>query len=289
MGNSSFVNEASAKPRPRTVVITGVNSGIGRALSERFAAGGYRVLGTVRDLEEARTQSWPDAVHLGYLDLAQPDSIRAFAEEAMQDGVPDILINNAGGLQFAAVEDTSLKDMRRLFEVNVFGQLELIKEFLPAFRRRRGGVIVNVTSLGGRLVFPFFGNYNASKHAFEGFTEALWYELRPFGVRVKAVEPGFVETPIYDKAGVDEDQIDASPPYRKMQKLMVEFEQRIKNRTTPAEAAEQIWEAAHDDGDRMRYPVAAYARPLILGRRILGPELFMRIGYRRWFGRLDQS
>jgi NAD(P)-dependent dehydrogenase (short-subunit alcohol dehydrogenase family) len=224
-------------------------------------------------------------VELRLLDLAAPATVAPFAEAVLAErGVPDVLVNNAATLLFGSVEDAGIDAIRGLFEVNVFSQIALTMALVPAMRERGSGRIVNVTSLGGRLVFPLFGPYNASKHAMEGFSEALWHELKPFGIQVKAVEPGYIDTPIYRKAGVGPGGAGAaSPPYRQMQGAMLAYERSITKRTSPEEAAEELWQAVTDPSDRLRYPIAAYARPLLAARRLLGDQRFMRWGHGRWF------
>ena len=285
------------------IIITGVSTGIGRAAAARFAQAGWRVVGTIRApatspgssevlpagmraVSEKAGAALPAEVTLEMLDLADPVSVAAFASRVLTvHGVPDVLVNNAGTLHFGSVEDTDPATMRQVFEVNVFNQVALIDAFLPGMRERGSGLIVNVSSLGGRLTFPFFATYNASKHALEGFSEGLWHELQPFGIRVKVVEPGYVATPIYGKAGVtSEGAAAASEPYRRFEAAMVAFERTIKRRSTPEEAAEDLWRAVDDSSDRLRYPIAAYARTLLRARRWLGEMRVMRVMHRRWMG-----
>lgn len=269
------------------VVVTGVSSGLGKAAALRFAEAGWDVVGTVRDLGRETVAEWPSNTELRVLDLAVPDTIRPFAEALLAErGAPDVLVNNAAMLLFGSVEDAGIDAIRGLFQVNVFSQIALTMAFVPAMRERGSGLIVNVTSLGGRVVFPLFGPYNASKHAMEGFSEALWHELQPFGIRVKAVEPGYVDTPIYRKAGVvSGGDSAASPAYRPMQEAMRAYERSITKRTPPEDAAEELWRAVTDESDRLRYPIAAYARSLLTARRLLGDQRFMSLGHGRWFKR----
>ncbi len=269
------------------VVVTGVSSGLGRAAALRLAREGWDVVGTVRDLSREAGADWPANVEIRHLDLADPGSPARFADALTADrGTPDILVNNAAMLLFGSVEDTGVEAARSLFEVNVFNQLSLVLAFVPGMRERGSGVIVNVTSLGGRLVFPLFTVYNASKHAMEGFSEGLWHELKPFGIRVKAVEPGYVDTAIYRKAGVNDPEAGAaSPPYRQMRAAMLAFQRGVTRRTTPEAAAEELFKVLVDSSDRLRYPIAAYARPLLAARRLIGDQAFMRLGHRRWFRR----
>jgi NAD(P)-dependent dehydrogenase (short-subunit alcohol dehydrogenase family) len=270
-----------------SILITGVSSGIGKAATARFAGVGWRVTGTVRDPESEKAGAFPAGVRLMALDLSEPASIDRLAAAVLADlgGAPDVLLNNAGMLLFKSVEDTTQEEFRRVFQVNVFGQVQLITAFLPAMRERGSGLIANVTSLGGRLTFPFFGAYNSSKHALEGISEGLWHELRPFGIRVKAIEPGYVDTPIYKKAGVSVAGVDqGSPAYRRWMSAMLLFEKRISRRTSPEAAAEEVWKAVNDPSDRLRYPIAAYARPLVAARRLVGDLAVMKVMHGRWMG-----
>jgi len=163
-----------------------------------------------------------------------------------------------------------------------------VRGLLPAMRERRSGVVANVTSLGGRTVFPFFGAYNSTKWALEGASEALWHELKPWGIRVKAIEPGYVATPIWDKAlpQVDLAGVDAGggSPYAPYMDAMLTFERAIPKRSSAEKAASEILSAITDDSDRFRYPVAAYARALLGTRRLLGDQLSMRLFHGRWMG-----
>lgn len=270
-----------------SVLITGVSSGLGRAAAARFAREGWRVTGTVRSLEGPGAMRHPSAVRLRVLDLSLPESVRELAEAVLaDDGPPDVLVNNAGMLHFGPLEEASAADIHRVFQVNAFGPTALALAFVPAMRERGSGLLVNVSSLGGRMVFPFFGVYNSSKHALEGFSEGMWHELKPFGVRVKVVRPGYIDTPIYEKAAVGRATVDStSPPYRDALAKIVDFERRVARRTRPEEAAEELWVVVNDSSDRLVYPIAAYARSLLLARRIIGDRRFLRIAHGRWFGK----
>ncbi|MDH4139410.1 MAG: SDR family oxidoreductase [Coriobacteriia bacterium] len=267
-----------------TILITGVSSGIGRASAERFARAGWRVIGTVRDSVREQDTSWPGDVAIEALDLDCPGCGAGLSERVLaRYGCPDVVVNNAGMLQFGPIETASPDDIERIFRVNVFEQLSLAYGFVPSMRERGSGTIVNVTSLGGRVVFPFFAVYNATKHALEGFSEGMWHELQPFGIRVKTIEPGFVQTAIWGKAigGPAEDKPE---PYRSAMESMERFERSIEKRTSSERAAEEIWEAVNDPSDRLRYPIAAYARPMLLARRLLGDRFMLRFFHRRWMG-----
>ncbi len=265
------------------ILITGVSSGIGHACASRFAREGWRTVGTVRDAATP-VPGLPDDVLLEQLDLAASGSGTALAGRVLEHGCPDVILNNAGALQFGPLEDVSDEELERLFRVNVFGQLEVIRGFLPAMRARGSGLIVNVGSLGGRMTFPFFAGYNSSKWALEGVSEGLWHELKPFGIRVKIIEPGFVETAIWGKAlPATDEPVPGRREYEPYVRSMRRFEASITKRTSPEKAAEQVWRAVQDPGDRLRYPIAAYARPVLTARRLLGDQTLLRFFHRRWF------
>ena len=269
------------------IVVTGVSSGIGQATAELFAREGWTVVGTVRGVERMEGHRWGGDVRLEEADFAEPGAGEGLAARVLErHGVPDVLVNNAAALLFGPVEDATPAEIAEIFRVNVFEPVALAKGFVPAWREQGSGLIVNVTSLGGRMVFPFFAVYNASKHALEGFSEGMWHELKEFGIRVKAVEPGFVETPIYDKAMRGEGELKhVSTPYREQVEAMVAFEADIGNRTSPEGAAREVRDVVLDESDRLRYPIAAYARPLIAARRWLGEMTVMRFYHKKWLGR----
>ncbi len=268
-----------------SILITGVSTGIGRACAQHFAREGWKVIGTVRNPATAEKVDWPGEVSLERLDLEDPASPGACGAAVIKrHGCPDALLNNAGMLQFGPIEDLGAAELERLFQVNVFGQIALINALLPSMRERGSGTLANVTSLGGRTVFPFFAGYNATKWALEGFSEGLWHELRPFGIRVKAIEPGYVDTAIWGKVLPDDDEgLPGSQAYRPYVRSMRAFEASITDRTAPDRCAEEIFRAVTDDSERLRYPVAAYARPIISARRWLGDQALMRFFHKRWF------
>lgn len=269
------------------ILITGVSTGIGRACANLYAQRGWQVTGTVRDNAKPRPDGLDTAVELESLELAVPGSAEALARRVLSTrGCPHVLLNNAGVVRFGALEDTSAEDLAKVFQVNLFGQHELIRALLPAMRERGSGTIANVTSLGGTITFPFFGAYNSTKWAFEGLSEGLWHELKPFGIRVKAIEPGFVETAIWGKALPGEGETpDGGTAYVPYLRAMLEFEATITNRTPPEAAAVEVARAIDDDSARLRYPVAAYARSIVRARRALGAQRLMRFFHPRWMGR----
>jgi NAD(P)-dependent dehydrogenase (short-subunit alcohol dehydrogenase family) len=181
----------------KTFFITGVSSGFGLALSREALSVGHRVIGTVRNEEARRAFEalHPDYAHAVVLDVTDIDAIPgAVAEAEASFGPVDILVNNAGYGHEGVFEESSLDEMRHQFEVNVFGAVAVTQAFVPRFRERRRGHIVNITSMGGFITMPGIAYYCGSKFALEGITEVLGKELKPFGVHVTAVAPGGFRT-----------------------------------------------------------------------------------------------
>jgi len=182
-------------PEPsKAVLITGCSSGIGRATALRLAGAGWTVYATARRPETLGELKEAGARTLA-LDVTDERSMQAAVAEVEQaEGAVGVLINNAGYSQSGAIETVPLEAVRRQFETNVFGLVRLTQLVLPKMRAQRWGKIVNVGSMGGRLVFPGGGQYHATKHALEAISDALRYEVRGFGIDVVLLEPGLIVT-----------------------------------------------------------------------------------------------
>jgi NAD(P)-dependent dehydrogenase (short-subunit alcohol dehydrogenase family) len=182
---------------PKTFLITGVSSGLGRAFAIGALGAGHRVIGTVR--READAEAFaalaPDRAHPVVLDVTDFEAIPAAVTEAERRAGPiDVLVNNAGYGHEGVLEESSLDDLQRQFAANVFGPVAMIKAVLPGMRERRRGHIVNVTSMGGFITMPGISFYCGSKFALEGISEALGKEVASFGIRVTALAPGQFRT-----------------------------------------------------------------------------------------------
>lgn len=181
----------------RTMLITGVSSGFGRALAEEALAAGYRVVGTVRSEQAKQSfESLNSASAFGrVLDVTDFDSIDDVVNEIETNVGPlDVLVNNAGYGHEGVMEESSLAEMRRQFDVNVFGAVAVTKSVLPYMRERRRGHILNITSMGGFITMPGIAYYCGSKFALEGISEVLSKEVKPLGIHVTAVAPGSFRT-----------------------------------------------------------------------------------------------
>jgi NAD(P)-dependent dehydrogenase (short-subunit alcohol dehydrogenase family) len=182
---------------PRTVLITGVSSGLGRAFAEGALEAGHRVIGTVRRASDAEAFAAlaRDRAHPLVLNVTDFDAIpAAVADAERRAGFIDVLVNNAGYGHEGVLEESSMDDLQRQFAANVFGPVAMAKAVLPGMRKRRHGHIVNVTSMGGFITMPGIAFDCGSKFALEGISEALGKEVASFGIRVTALAPGQFRT-----------------------------------------------------------------------------------------------
>src|SRR3954447_3363254 len=184
----------------RAVLITGCSSGIGRATAERLAKNGHTVYATARRVDAIKDLE-AQGCRLLALDVTDESSMAA-AVKAVEDaeGAVGVLVNNAGYSQSGAIEEVPLDQVRRQFETNVFGLVRMCQLVLPGMRRQGWGKIVNVSSMGGKLVFPGGGAYHATKHAVEALSDALRFEVAGFGVDVIVIEPGLIKTKFAEAA-----------------------------------------------------------------------------------------
>jgi NAD(P)-dependent dehydrogenase (short-subunit alcohol dehydrogenase family) len=272
----------------KTVLITGTSSGIGRASALRLAKAGFRVFAGVRKQADAQALR---AEHPGIasisLDVTDAESIasaRAELETAL--GGLDGLVNNAGIGLVGPMEHVPLDELRRHFEVNVFGQIAVTQAVLPLLRRARGR-IVNMGSVGGHITMPFGGVLCGSKSAFGAMNDALRLELHPFGIHVSIIEPGAISTPAVDKTlGDIERVIEALPPEGQTHyaSAMRAFNQRAYERESHGSSPDVVAEAVHHAltarRPRSRYPVGRDARLLVTMPRLLPDRLLDQLRIR---------
>lgn len=265
----------------KRVLLTGASSGIGLAAAYRLAAAGYDVVGTARDPQAvlarlARERGAAPPFRLVALDLADPDSVEAgFARALSLLGGVDVLVNNAGMGELGAVEDTPLADSRRLFEVNYFGAVALVKLAVPGMRARGRGVIVNLGSIVHDLQFPFKAQYCASKSALTGFSLSLRYELHPHGIRVHILEPGWVRSEFHNRlvprGGPDSAYSGRLLPF-------LDFSRDADPRIPDGDAvAAVVQRAIEDPGMPVRIAVGREARKFRFARRFLSNAMLDRL------------
>jgi NAD(P)-dependent dehydrogenase (short-subunit alcohol dehydrogenase family) len=235
----------------KTVVITGAASGIGAASAKYFWQQGWNVAATMRNPEKV---DWyiddPRVIYLR-LDVTAADSIaEAIAETQTKFGQIDVLVNNAGYAQMGPIEGITRAQLDRQFETNVFGVVTTMQAILPIMRQQGSGTIVNVTSIGGRIGFPMTAAYHGTKWAIEGISEAMRYELKPFGIRIKIIEPGGTKTNFIERGATWATHPDYAEPIDRVRRFML----RINDSLPGAEGvAKAIYRAATDRSPQLRY------------------------------------
>lgn len=263
------------------VLVTGASRGVGSATALQFARMGHTVVAGVRDPRaDAQLGAGTDGLTLevAILDVTDPGSIEATVDGVLdRHGSLDVVINNAGIGLWGAVEDSTDAEVRLVFETNVFGPLRVCRAVLPAMRRQGAGVIVNVSSIAGRVSAPFSGVYSATKFALEALSEALHYEARPFGVRVAIIEPGVVATGFNDHRLVaDPDHVSA---YDGLRGRWEAAAARLPGRDHPADpstVATAVYRAATDPQHPLRRLVGADAELIARLRHDLDDAGFER-------------
>jgi NADP-dependent 3-hydroxy acid dehydrogenase YdfG len=271
------------------VLITGCSTGIGRATAERLARKGLNVYATARRLESIADLAQAGCKTLA-LDVTDEASMQAAVSAIEQaDGAIGALVNNAGYSQSGAVETIPMDDLRRQFETNVFGLVRMCQLVLPGMRREGRGRIVNISSMGGRLVFPGGGAYHGTKFAVEAISDALRFEVRGFGVHVSIIEPGLIRTSFGDTAhGSVPQQQDG--PYAQFNAAVAKTTADVYNGPLaklgagPEAVAKVVEKAITARRPRTRYPVTASARFFIAQHAVLpdrGWDALVRSSYPR--------
>lgn len=262
--------------KTKTVLITGASSGIGRTTAELFHRKAWQVVATMRNPDAGKELARLDRVLVTTLDVTNGASIHAAVAAAGERfGAIDVLVNNAGYGAYGVLEATSLDSMRRQFETNVIGLLAVTKALVPGFRKCNSGVIVNVSSLAGRVTLPLGALYCGSKFAVEGISEALRYEMRTIGVRVKLVEPGFIKTNFAQAVDFSNDS--SLSEYQSLVSKLWEFAEPMRaNGSESTVAAEVIYTAATDGTDQLRYIAGEDAKELAAERQAHGDAEFFK-------------
>lgn len=241
----------------QVVLITGCSKGIGRELAQRLAQSGYSTVATARKVETI--EDIPATLKL-QLDVTQPRSVDAAVEHTIERlGRLDVLVNNAGYAVFGAIEETSDEQAQALFNTNVYGVMRMIRAVAPQMRRQKAGRIINVSSLEGIRSVPAMGAYSASKFAVEGLSDALRFELAPFGIQVVLIEPGILKTEAVgtDNADSPASMTSANSPYRNLYRRLDQYYADMqRNQPGPEAVAQVIQQAIESQKPKTRYLVA---------------------------------
>ena len=273
---------------PKTVLVTGTSSGIGKLTAIYFAQQGWNVAATMRNPSKEKDLSNFPNVNLYSLDVTDNSSIQTAISSAILDfGQIDVLVNNAGFGVDGVFEAMTDEVIEQQFNTNVFGLMRVTRAIIPHMRSLGGGTIIQIASMGGRITFPLYSIYHSSKWAVEGFSEALHYELKPFNIRIKIIEPGAIKTEFYGSSRRFFMRDDLS-----MYKPLVDIAEKVshdsgKNGEPPIKVAKVIFQAASDRSLRMRYSVGQPA-PLLLILRKLLPDSWYFLYHQTYLQNLTQ-
>jgi NAD(P)-dependent dehydrogenase (short-subunit alcohol dehydrogenase family) len=274
------------------VLVTGSSSGIGLATAVHCAAAGHRVVATLRNLDrrealEAAARTQGVRVDVEQLDVTAPDAGERIRELVLKYGPVFALINNAGIAVGGAFEEQSDEDVRAQFETNVFGLMAVTRAVLPAMRAAGRGRIINMSSISGLVGFPGVSVYAATKHAVEGFSEALRGEVAPFGIHVCLVEPGTFKTAIFFENQRRAAGSGAGGPYQAMDEALERLVLGPAEKAPPPDAvARAILRLIEAASPPFRTLVGRDARALVALRRVVPDRLFA-LGVRRAFAARD--
>jgi NAD(P)-dependent dehydrogenase (short-subunit alcohol dehydrogenase family) len=255
----------------KVVLITGCYSGIGLATAHFFADEDWNVVATMRHPEQRDTDlKGMENVDLVHLDVTDLGSIRDAVKFTLERyGHIDVLVNNAGYAVEGIFEATTPEQARKQFDTNVLGLMDVTREVLPAMRKQKGGVIVNVASIGGRVAFPMYTLYNSTKFAVEGFSEGLQYELRPHNIKVMVVEPGVIRTDFYNRSMVNAKK-DGLADYDEFVEAATRGVKRTEKAGSPPEiVAMCIYHGVNDGRWKLRYHAGKYSGLTLTMRRLL--------------------
>lgn len=277
MGNSTIV------------MITGCSSGIGRELLNFFNRLPYKIVATTLPESYEALKNDPiassDRIWIRRLNVIDYEKASQIVRETEESWGPiDILINNAGISYRSVVEDMTIEDEQLQLQVNYLGPMHLIRECLPAMRKRRSGRIINISSVGGMMAMPTMASYSASKFALEGASESLWYELRPWNIKVTLVQPGFINSLAFRKVFYSQRRKNRQgpSPYDAHYDHMTRFVEKIMKRTpcTSESVARKIFKVSQKKRPRLRVPGTIDARLFYLLRRLLPRALYHKLLYR---------
>jgi NAD(P)-dependent dehydrogenase (short-subunit alcohol dehydrogenase family) len=266
--------------KQKVAIVTGSSSGMGFETSLILARNGFYTYATMRKLEGEGPEQLTDITKNENLPL-QVIRLDVNDDKSVKDAINtvvkgkdriDVVVNNAGYDLMGALEETSMEELKGQFETNLFGAVRVMQSVIPIMRKQVGGIIVNITSLGGRISFPLNSAYHATKFALEGLSESIQYELDPFGIKIIVIEPGGVGSNFLKNLKMVSK---ANSPYGPIQNSMSEyFKQWSQNVTHPSEVAKTILRAVTSYNPDFRYVVGKDAMMTLDSRKSMSDREF---------------
>ena len=258
----------------KTILITGTSTGIGKITAIYFTEKGWNVAATMRSIDKgADLLKFPNIKVLP-LDVLNESSIQsAIAATIKTFGAIDVVLNNAGYALVGAFEAMTQEQIKRQFDTNVFGVMNVTRAILPYFRERKTGTVMTTSSMGGLITFPLYSVYHGTKWAIEGFMESLHFELKQFNIRVKNIEPGAIQTEFIASL----DYVTSAPYNNYVPKAHQNMVDRYQTAPTADVVARKIFNAANSRSFRLRYTVGGMSPVLLFLRRTLPNSWFFAI------------
>lgn len=254
----------------KTIFITGTSSGIGKATAKLFASKGWKVIATMRRPENDTELGQLENVTLLPLDVNNAKQIEETVRLVTQNYEVDVVFNNAGYSLMGPLEGISDEQMIQQMETNFFGVVRVTRAFIPYFRKKKSGLFITTGSIAGLVAFPLGSMYDASKFAIEGWSESLSYELAPFEIGIKIIEPGLVASDLFEKSPTA-----THPGYEEISNAMAKsFD--IESATKPADIAEVVYTAVTDGTKQLRYICGEDAKQFYAQRLEVGDENFIK-------------
>jgi NAD(P)-dependent dehydrogenase (short-subunit alcohol dehydrogenase family) len=248
----------------KVALVTGSSSGIGLETALALARDGYHTFASMRDIGKAGELEYAAkkenlSIDVIELDVDKEEAIVSAIKKVVTDsGRLDVLVNNAGYGQFGCTEDVSIDDFRKQFETNFFSIVRIIQEVAPIMRKQNSGIIVNISSVVGKIGLPGSPAYISTKFALEGLSECLRYELGQFGIKTTLIEPGVIKTNFFNSMKIPESKID--PKYKELtENILAGLKMMAEMGTAPSQVADVIIKAIHDDEILPRYIVGTDA------------------------------
>lgn len=255
----------------QTILITGASSGIGKDTAKFFQTKGWNVVATMRNPEKETELTGLENIFVTKLDVLDLDSINLAIINGIQKfGSIDVLLNNAGYGAYGPLESFPRENILRQFNTNVIGLLDVTRAILPHFRENKKGIIMNVSSMGGKMTFPLGSLYHGTKFAVEGISESLRYEVEQFGGKVKIIEPGAIATDFAGRSFDFHNDEKLSAYQNIVSKIMTVFPTMIKNASSTNVVTKVIYEAATDGKSRLRYIAGKDAKLYNLLNKLFG-------------------
>ncbi len=261
----------------QTILITGASSGIGKETAKLFQAKGWNVIATMRKPQEEKELVQLEHIKVLPCDVTDRDSIKAAVSEGIKSfGRIDAVVNNAGFYTLGTLEAATHAQIERQIDTNLSGLIAVTKEIIPHFRQQKSGTIINLSSIAGMISIPLQSLYHATKWGVEGFSESLRYELRPFHIHVRIIEPGVINTDFYHRSMTvtQDNTLTAYEPYS--EKVIKNILKNGEKGSDPAEVAKTIYKAAVDQSSKLRYPTG-YSKGMISLRKMLPLRFYTSI------------